>query len=129
MRFRRDRQPRDLGGQRSADRGARSRLRGAPDRRRAEERAGGGERSRGEVARCVLTVRAAGFTVLSPRRTIMRAEWVERRRGLSNVTQMHFARQGVVTEEMQHVARREKLPAELIRAEVARGRMIIPANL
>src|SRR5207249_721184 len=28
-----------------------------------------------------------------------------------------------------HVARREKLPAELIRAEVARGRMIIPANL
>src|SRR5438094_8596530 len=28
-----------------------------------------------------------------------------------------------------HVARREKLPVEIIRAEVARGRMIIPANL
>ncbi len=59
----------------------------------------------------------------------MRAQWIERRRGLPNVTQMRFARAGVVTEEMQHVARREGLPAELIRAEVARGRMIIPANV
>src|SRR5712691_2035268 len=59
----------------------------------------------------------------------MRAAWVEKRRALSNVTQMHFAQQGVVTEEMEHVARREKLPAELIRDEVARGRMIIPANV
>src|SRR3954468_19077009 len=59
----------------------------------------------------------------------MRAQWIERRRGLPNVSQMHFARQGVVTEEMEHVARREKLPAELIRSEVARGRMIIPANV
>jgi len=58
----------------------------------------------------------------------MRAQWIERRRGLANVTQMHFARQGVTTEEMQHVARRENLPPELIRSEVARGRMIIPAN-
>ena len=59
----------------------------------------------------------------------MRAEWVESRRGRANVTQMHFARQGVVTQEMQHVAGREGLPAELVRSEVARGRMIIPANL
>ena len=59
----------------------------------------------------------------------MRAAWIERRRGQPNVTQMHFARQGVVTEEMAHVARREKLPAELIRSEIARGRMIIPANI
>jgi phosphomethylpyrimidine synthase len=59
----------------------------------------------------------------------MRAPWIEKRRGAPNVTQMHFARQGVVTEEMEHVARRERLPAELIRAEVARGRMIIPANV
>src|SRR5438045_2378560 len=42
---------------------------------------------------------------------------------------MHFARQGVVTEEMQHVARRESLTPELVRDEVARGRMIIPANV
>ncbi len=59
----------------------------------------------------------------------MRSEWIARRRGQENVTQMHFARQGVITEEMEYVARRENLPPELIRSEVARGRMIIPANI
>lgn len=59
----------------------------------------------------------------------MRAEWVAKRRGQSNVSQMHYARQGVITEEMQYVAKRENLPVELIRDEVARGRMIIPANI
>lgn len=59
----------------------------------------------------------------------MRSEWVARRRGQANVTQMHFARQGVITEEMEYVAQRENLPPELIRSEVARGRMIIPANI
>src|SRR3954468_4634581 len=59
----------------------------------------------------------------------MRAAWIEERRGFANVSQMHFARQGIVTQEMQHVARREGLPTELIRSEVARGRMIIPANV
>src|SRR5262249_24349460 len=38
------------------------------------------------------------------------------------------ARQGTITPEMQYVARREGLDPELIRAEVARGRMVIPAN-
>src|SRR5881628_516323 len=46
-----------------------------------------------------------------------------------NVSQMHFARQSVITEEMEYVAKREKLEPELIRSEVARGRMIIPANV
>ena len=59
----------------------------------------------------------------------MRTEWVAKRRGQKNVSQMYYARQGVITEEMQYVAKRENLPAELIRAEVARGRMIIPANI
>ena len=59
----------------------------------------------------------------------MRAAWIEQRRGLQNVSQMHFAKQGQITEEMLHVARREGLPAELIRSEIARGRMIIPANI
>jgi phosphomethylpyrimidine synthase len=59
----------------------------------------------------------------------MRAAWIEKRRGLQNVSQMHFAKEGIVTEEIDHVARRENLPAELIRSEVARGRMIIPANI
>jgi phosphomethylpyrimidine synthase len=42
---------------------------------------------------------------------------------------MHYARQGIVTEEMEFVAKRESLPPETIRSEVARGRMIIPANI
>ncbi len=42
---------------------------------------------------------------------------------------MHYARKGIVTEEMAFVAEREKVPAVLIRDEVARGRMIIPANI
>src|SRR5881628_2895429 len=46
-----------------------------------------------------------------------------------NVSQMHFARQSVITEEIEYVAKREKLEPELIRSEVARGRMIIPANV
>jgi len=43
-------------------------------------------------------------------------------------TQLEFARAGVVTEPMRFVATRENLDPELIRAEVARGRMVIPAN-
>jgi len=58
----------------------------------------------------------------------IRAPWVEKRRG-PIVTQMHYARQGIITEEMEYVAKREGLPAETVRDEVARGRMIIPANL
>jgi len=42
---------------------------------------------------------------------------------------MHYARQGVITEEMEYVAKRENLPAETVRSEVACGRMIIPANV
>jgi len=59
----------------------------------------------------------------------MRAEWVARRRNDPVRTQMHYARRGIITEEMDFVARRENLPPELIREEVARGRMIIPANI
>ena len=44
-------------------------------------------------------------------------------------TQMHLARRGVTSPEMARVAEREGLPAELVRDEVARGRMIIPANV
>ncbi len=58
----------------------------------------------------------------------IRNPWIEKRSG-PVVTQMHYARQGIVTEEMEFVARREKLEPELIRSEVARGRMIIPANI
>ena len=42
---------------------------------------------------------------------------------------MHYARQGMITEEMHYVAKRERIEPELVRSEVARGRMIIPANI
>src|SRR5919201_2853527 len=44
------------------------------------------------------------------------------------MTQIEAARQGLLTDEMRFVAGREDLDAELIRDEVARGRMVIPAN-
>ncbi|HET8813923.1 MAG TPA: phosphomethylpyrimidine synthase ThiC [Solirubrobacterales bacterium] len=44
-------------------------------------------------------------------------------------TQMRLAREGVISPEMRRVGEREQLPAETIREEVARGRMIIPANI
>ncbi|MBN1335932.1 MAG: phosphomethylpyrimidine synthase ThiC [Deltaproteobacteria bacterium] len=46
-----------------------------------------------------------------------------------NRSQMHLARQGEITPEMQVVAESERLGPETIRAEVARGRMVIPANV
>ncbi len=50
-------------------------------------------------------------------------------RGTGPVTQMHYARRGVITPEMEFVAIREGLPAELVRSEIARGRAILPANI
>ncbi|HKW17640.1 MAG TPA: phosphomethylpyrimidine synthase ThiC [Terriglobales bacterium] len=61
-----------------------------------------------------------------------RLEWIARRKCENtdgNVSQMHYARQGTITEEMQYVAQRERLTPEMVRDEVARGRMIIPANI
>jgi len=45
------------------------------------------------------------------------------------VTQMHYARRGIVTPEMEFVAIREGVDPEFVRQEVARGRAIIPANI
>ena len=45
------------------------------------------------------------------------------------VTQMHFARRGEVTTAMKRVAEREALEPDEVRSEVARGRLIIPANV
>ena len=61
-----------------------------------------------------------------------RGEWLARRKSENadgNFSQMHYARKGRVTEEMEYVAGREKLSPEQVRDEVARGRMIIPANI
>ena len=46
-----------------------------------------------------------------------------------SVTQMHYARQGVVTPEMEYIGIREGIDPEYVREEVARGRAIIPANI
>ena len=44
-------------------------------------------------------------------------------------TQMYLARAGHVTAPMRRVAEREELAPELVRDEVARGRLVIPANI
>src|SRR5437660_8972301 len=61
-----------------------------------------------------------------------RTEWLAKRKAGNtdgNFSQMHYARQGVITDEMQFIAHKEKLTPELVRDEVAIGRMIIPANI
>jgi len=46
-----------------------------------------------------------------------------------NVTQLHYARQGLITREMEFIALREGLAPEFVRSEVAAGRAIIPSNI
>jgi phosphomethylpyrimidine synthase len=45
------------------------------------------------------------------------------------VTQLHYARRGEITREMEFIAIREGVDPEVVRSEVARGRAIIPANI
>ena len=66
----------------------------------------------------------------------VRDGWIEKRlaetaaaNGSRNVSQMHYARMGLITEEMRFVAGREKIDPELVRSEIARGRAIIPPPL
>ncbi len=49
--------------------------------------------------------------------------------GARSVTQLHYARQGTITAEMDFVATRESVDAELVRQEVAAGRAIMPSNV
>ena len=60
-----------------------------------------------------------------------RAPWIEARLRTSdgNHTQIHYARRGIVTEEMRFAALREGLDPEFVRAEIAAGRAILPANI
>jgi len=70
----------------------------------------------------------------------LRRDWIAERggvtttangmvRGTGAVTQLHYARKGVITPEMEFIAIREGFDAEFVRSEVARGRAIIPANI
>lgn len=47
----------------------------------------------------------------------------------ANVTQMHYARKGIITPEMEYVAIRENVSPEFVRSEIARGRAILPSNI
>ncbi|MEP6695982.1 MAG: phosphomethylpyrimidine synthase ThiC [Pseudonocardiales bacterium] len=49
--------------------------------------------------------------------------------GQAAVTQLAYARRGLITPEMEFIAMREGVPAELVRDEVAEGRAVIPANV
>jgi phosphomethylpyrimidine synthase len=46
-----------------------------------------------------------------------------------NVTQLHYARKGIITPEMEFIAIRENMKPEFVRDEVAKGRAIIPSNI
>ncbi len=59
----------------------------------------------------------------------MRKEWVQERTNDKVRTQMYYAKQGITTQEMIYVAKKENISSDLVRNEVARGRLIIPANI
>lgn len=70
---------------------------------------------------------------IDPRKGLprLRHSWIENRLASSdgNNTQMHYARRGLITEEMRFVAIRENVKPEFVRDEIAAGRAIIPANI
>jgi len=59
----------------------------------------------------------------------MREKWIDKRIDDNVRTQMYYAKKGIITEEMEYVAKIEGIDAELLRSEIARGRCIIPANI
>ncbi|MBO0808481.1 MAG: phosphomethylpyrimidine synthase ThiC [Actinobacteria bacterium] len=66
-----------------------------------------------------------GGDVLPP----LRAAWIaEREAAAGGITQRAAARRGEITPEMEFVAVREGMPAELVRDEIAAGRAVLPAN-
>ncbi|CAM9808625.1 unnamed protein product [Ectocarpus sp. 4 AP-2014] len=74
----------------------------------------------------------AGPLGADPRKGLpsVRGEWVKRREdsGDEVFTQMHYAKKGIITEEMAYCAAREGMDPEFVRSEVERGRAIIPSN-
>lgn len=46
-----------------------------------------------------------------------------------NVTQLHYAKQGMITPEMEFIALRENMDPDFVREEIAKGRAIIPSNI
>jgi phosphomethylpyrimidine synthase len=58
-----------------------------------------------------------------------REPWMAARAGDKTPTQLYYARNGIVTEEMAFVALREGVEPEFVRSEIARGRAVLPANI
>ncbi len=58
----------------------------------------------------------------------MRA-WLDNHKDDKVRTQMYYAKKGIITPHMQYVAEVENIEPELVRSEIARGRLIIPANV
>ncbi|MBI4929376.1 MAG: phosphomethylpyrimidine synthase ThiC [Bacteroidetes bacterium] len=58
----------------------------------------------------------------------LRSKWKFQRSG-ENISQMHYARKGIITPEMEYISIRENVSVEFVRDEVARGRAIIPSNI
>ena len=57
-----------------------------------------------------------------------RGDW-ERSKAGQAVTQLYYARKGIVTAEMEYIAIRERTTPEFVRDEVAAGRAVIPSNI
>ena len=55
--------------------------------------------------------------------------WLDNHKNDAVRTQMYYAKKGIITPDMEYVAKIEKLDVELVRSEIARGRLIIPANV
>ena len=59
----------------------------------------------------------------------MRTQWIQKRKNDKIKTQLFYAKQGIITEEMAYIANIENLAPNVVRDEVAKGRLIIPANI
>ena len=59
----------------------------------------------------------------------MRTQWIQERQNDPIKTQLHYAKRGIITQEMRYIANIEHIEPELVRKEVAKGRLIIPANI
>ncbi len=62
----------------------------------------------------------------------LRKPWIDARMkdgDSGNRSQMHYAKRGIITQEMKFIAIRENVTPQFVREEVARGRAIIPSNI
>ncbi|CZE45784.1 phosphomethylpyrimidine synthase ThiC [Campylobacter geochelonis] len=59
----------------------------------------------------------------------MRKIWCENRKTDKTPTQLYYAKAGIITPEMEYVAKIERLEPEFVRSEIAKARLIIPANI